>query len=92
MLGLELAEVHRPDLILLDISLPGMDGYQLLECLQTNPELSTMPVVAISANAMPRDIERGKAAGFHDYITKPIDLNRLLQVVDEVLAPAGDGD
>ena len=85
-LGLELARTHRPALILLDINLPDMDGYAVMQCLRENEVTRAIPVVAISANAMPGDLERGKAAGFAAYITKPLDVGRLLQVVDEVIA------
>jgi PAS domain S-box-containing protein len=84
-LGLELARMHRPALILLDINLPDMDGYAVMQCLRENEATRDIPVVAISANAMPRDLERGKAAGFVDYLTKPIDLQRFLAVVDRLL-------
>lgn len=87
-LGIELALGHRPDLILLDINMPGMDGYQVLKVFQTSAELRHIPVVAITANAMPRDIERGKAAGFTDYLTKPLDIGRFLQVADALLDAA----
>ncbi|MFM1892738.1 MAG: hypothetical protein RLZ44_1815, partial [Pseudomonadota bacterium] len=84
-LGLELAAAHRPALILLDINLPEMDGYEVMRCLRENPATSQIPVVAVSANAMPKDLARGKAAGFKDYLTKPLDIERLLQVVDATL-------
>lgn len=77
-LGLELATARRPDLILLDINLPGMDGYQLLDVMRAHERLRNIPVVAISAGAMPRDIERGRAAGFNDYLTKPVNVTRLI--------------
>ncbi|HET8870751.1 MAG TPA: ATP-binding protein [Aquabacterium sp.] len=81
-LGLELARTHQPDLILLDINLPDMDGFAVMRCLSESPATRHIPVVAVSANAMPQDLERGRAAGFVDYITKPIDVGRLLRVVD----------
>ena len=81
-LGLELARAHKPALILLDINMPGMDGYQVLEALRDDPELSHVPVVAVSANAMPRDIERGRAAGFNDYLTKPIQVRPFIDSVE----------
>ena len=84
-LGLELARAHRPVLILLDINLPDMDGYEVMECLRTDAATRDLPVVAISANAMPKDLERGKAAGFYDYLTKPIDVSKFLQLVDGVI-------
>ena len=84
-LGLELASAHRPDLILLDINLPDMDGYQLLSVLRSLASVKKTPVIAISANAMPRDIDRGMAAGFDGYLTKPIDVVRFLEAVDRLL-------
>ena len=84
-LGLTLAEAEQPDLIMLDISLPNMDGYEVLGLLRSNPETRDIPVFALSANAMQRDIEQGLAAGFDDYLTKPIDVPRLLRTVDEML-------
>lgn len=82
LLGFELAITNKPDLILLDINLPGIDGFQLLSLLKGKDETRDIPVIAISANVMQKDIERGFKAGFVDYITKPIDLNKLLIAVD----------
>ena len=87
-LGLELARTHRPALILLDINLPDMDGYAVMQCLRENEATRQIPVLAISANAMPKDIERGKAAGFVAYMTKPIDVAELLRMVTQLLAAA----
>ena len=84
-LGLELAQAQRPALILLDINLPDMDGYAVMQCLRESEVTRDIPVVAISANAMPKDLARGKAAGFKDYLTKPIEVERLLAVVDTVI-------
>jgi signal transduction histidine kinase/CheY-like chemotaxis protein len=86
-LGLELARAHRPELILLDINLPDMDGYDVLKCLRESAATRDIPVVAISANAMPKDLARGRAAGFRDYLTKPLDVDRLLAVVDGIMDP-----
>lgn len=80
-LGLELAAAHRPRLILLDINLPDMDGYEVLRRLQANPATRDIPVLGISANAMPKDIERALAAGFTDYLTKPLDVGQFMTVV-----------
>lgn len=85
LLGLELAVTNKPDLILLDINLPGIDGFEVIRLLKEKDETRDIPVIAISANAMPIDIERGFEAGFIDYITKPIDINKLLISVDEQL-------
>jgi PAS domain S-box-containing protein len=83
--GLEIAENHLPSLILLDINLPGMNGLEALRQLRDNPVTRDIPVIAITANAMPRDIERGKAAGFNEYLTKPLDVGEFLKVVDVCL-------
>ncbi len=83
--GLALAEQHHPDVILTDIHMPGEDGYSLLRQLKQAPELAQIPVIAVSANALPQDIERAMAAGFAHYIVKPIDLAVLAEVLVTVL-------
>jgi CheY-like chemotaxis protein/anti-sigma regulatory factor (Ser/Thr protein kinase) len=83
--GLQMAREQRPDLILLDIQLPGMDGYEVLRRLRDDAATSGIPVIAVSANAMPADIERGLAAGFDDYLTKPIDQRVLMAKLQRVL-------
>ena len=90
MLGLELAEAHQPDLILLDINLPGMDGFQVLQRLQANVKTKDIPVVAVSANAMQKDIDKGKQAGFVDYLTKPINVDFFYECINQVLAQTKD--
>ena len=84
-LGLELANSKSPDLILLDINLPGMNGYAVLKKLRVNDNTKNIPVFAISANAMLKDIERGMREGFDDYITKPIDVKTFFVAVMKVL-------
>ncbi|MEQ9394102.1 PAS domain S-box protein [Haliea sp.] len=84
-LGIELALSRRPDLILLDINLPGLDGYQVLRILRTEERLQSVPIIALSANALPRDIDRGRQAGFADYITKPLQIDYFLKVLDRHL-------
>lgn len=84
--GLELAETELPDLILMDIGLPGIDGYQTMEILKNVEATRDIPVVAISADAMPADVEKGLAAGFKNYLTKPINLEQLNSTIDQVLA------
>ncbi len=81
-LGLELARAHQPHLILLDINLPEMDGWAVMRLLREDPATREIPVFAMSANATPGDFERGKEAGFADYLTKPLDLARALAVLD----------
>jgi len=83
--GLQMAAQARPDLVLLDIQLPGMDGYEVIRRLRELPGLGSVPVVAVSANAMPEQLAQAREAGFIDYVTKPLDLQRLLSVVDALL-------
>ena len=85
-MGIELAYANGPDLILLDINLPGtVDGFELLRILKTADETKDTPTIAISANALKTDIERGKRAGFDDYLTKPVNLPKFLQALDRYL-------
>jgi CheY-like chemotaxis protein len=84
-LGLELARAHRPDLILLDINLPGMDGYEALRRLRDDVATAHIPVIAVTANAMPHEVELGNAAGFDGYVTKPINVALFLQVLGDAL-------
>jgi len=79
-LGIELAKIRRPDVIILDINLPGMNGIDALKELRRSPKTRDIPVLALSAAATPKDIEKGIEAGFLHHLTKPI-------VVEEVLAP-----
>lgn len=84
-LGIELAQAHQPDLILLDINLPGMDGLTAFKRLRALKETKTTPVVAISANALPRDIKMVLDSGFSDYLTKPLDVVEFNRTVEEQL-------
>ena len=84
-LGLELAAAHKPDLIILDICLPGIDGFEVLRKLQGHEMLKDTPVIAMSANAMPQDIQKGTRAGFRRYLTKPVNLTEFKQAVNELL-------
>jgi CheY-like chemotaxis protein len=86
-LGFDLAREHRPDLILVDLHLPGMSGEELLERLKTDPATAAIPVVVISADATESQIERLRSAGAHDYLTKPIELKSFLDLVDRTLEP-----
>ncbi|MBL8705919.1 MAG: PAS-domain containing protein [Rhodospirillales bacterium] len=88
-LGLDLAAAHRPSVIVLDVNLPEMSGYAVLERLQAMPETAGIPVIALSAAAMASDVQRGIDAGFFRYLTKPIDIRGFLAVLDEALAEAG---
>ena len=83
--GVELAREHRPDVILMDINLPGISGIEALKILREDASTAHIPVVALSANAMPRDIERGLHAGFFRYLTKPIKINEFMDAVNVAL-------
>jgi CheY-like chemotaxis protein len=72
--GVELARESPPDLVLMDLGLPGMDGTEALHLLRDSPGTATVPVVAVTAYAMPEDRERTRAAGFDGYLTKPLDV------------------
>ena len=90
-LGLDLARIHRPDIILLDINLPGMSGYEVREVLRGDDRLSSIPVIAITASAMPDDVKRVKAAGFDGYLAKPLDIRRFLELLDWHLSAGSRG-
>ena len=84
-LGIALARTHLPDVILMDINLPGINGTEAMKILRADPLTMHIPVVALSANAMPSDIENGVEAGFFCYLTKPIKVDEFLRVLDEAL-------
>ncbi|MFQ5764949.1 MAG: ATP-binding protein, partial [Rhodospirillales bacterium] len=84
-LGLELARERQPDVIILDINLPGMDGFTALEHLMRSENTRRIPVIALSANAMPSDMKKGREAGFRDYLTKPVDPDEIQAAVERVL-------
>ena len=83
--GVNIAQTALPDAILMDINLPGISGLKALQLLQGNPTTAHIPVMALSANAMPADIEKGLQAGFFKYLTKPIKINEFMQSLDAVL-------
>ena len=83
--GIEIARASRPDAILMDINLPGISGITALKILALDPATAHIPVVALSANAMPRDIEKGLEAGFFRYLTKPIKVNEFMETLDATL-------
>jgi signal transduction histidine kinase/ActR/RegA family two-component response regulator len=87
--GVELARAARPDIVLMDINLPGISGHTALAMLAADPATSDIPVIALSANAMPRDIEKGLASGFFRYLTKPIKVGPFMDTLDLALQEAG---
>jgi CheY-like chemotaxis protein len=84
-LGIQLARANQPEVILMDINLPGISGIEALRILREDPATAHIPVVALSANAMPRDIEKGLEAGFFRYLTKPIRVNEFMRTMDVAL-------
>ena len=84
--GIHLARERRPEIILLDINLPDIDGYEVLSRLQNYPETRDIPVIAMSASAMPHDVEQGLAAGFLQYLTKPTDVVDLINALNRVVS------
>jgi CheY-like chemotaxis protein len=83
--GLQIARREQPDIILLDINLPGMSGFDVLRRLQQDDATRHVPVVALSAHAMPEERHQATLAGFWAYLTKPVDVNLLMQTIDEVM-------
>jgi CheY-like chemotaxis protein len=84
-LGIALARSHSPDVILMDINLPGMNGIDAMTILRKDPETAHIPIIALSANAMLHDRKKGLEAGFFRYLTKPIKINELLAALDDAL-------
>ena len=84
-LGIEVARTTRPTVILMDINLPGISGVEALKVLRVDPATAHIPVVALSANAMPRDIEMGLDAGFFRYLTKPIKIKEFMDTLNTAL-------
>jgi CheY-like chemotaxis protein len=89
-LAIAQALLQCPDVILLDINMPEMDGYQVLKAIQAIDVLKSIPVIALSANSMVEDIERGRVAGFSHYLSKPVDQTVLIQTIDQVLGLRGE--
>jgi CheY-like chemotaxis protein len=83
--GVEIARSALPDVILMDINLPVVNGIQALKILAREPATAGIPVIALSANAMPRDIEKGLEVGFFGYLTKPIKVDVFMAAVDAAL-------
>jgi len=81
-LGIQLARAQQPDVILMDINLPGISGIEALKILRDDPDTAHIPIVALSANAMPRDIVKGLEAGFFSYLTKPIKVKEFMEALD----------
>jgi two-component system, cell cycle response regulator DivK len=83
--GLEIAATASPHLILLDLSLPEMDGWEVVQHLKEDPQMKNVPVIALTAHALATDRNRAMKAGFDDYDIKPIELSRLLKKMEALL-------
>jgi CheY-like chemotaxis protein len=89
-MGIQLARAYRPDLILMDINLPGISGFGALKILREDSATAHIPVMALSANAVPRDIDKGLEAGFFRYLTKPIKVVEFMDALDVALLHAAE--
>jgi CheY-like chemotaxis protein len=87
-IGIELVRTRQPDAVIMDINLPGMSGFEAVKRLREWPETQAIPVIALSAAAMVRDADRIKAAGFYRYLTKPVKVDELAAVLEELLVTA----
>ena len=87
--GVAMAAAELPELILMDLGLPVLDGWEATRRIKTTPELSKIPIIALTAHAMATDRDKALAAGCDDYDTKPIELQRLLGKIETLLAAAG---
>jgi signal transduction histidine kinase/AmiR/NasT family two-component response regulator len=83
--GIEFARAYQPEVILMDINLPGITGIEAMKILRADPATAHIPIIALSAIALPRDIEKGLEAGFFDYLTKPIKVDRFMDALDVAL-------
>jgi PAS domain S-box-containing protein len=89
-LGVEFARAYQPDVILMDINLPGIGGLEAMDLLRADPKTAHIPIIALSANAVPRDVEQALAAGFFNYLTKPIKVHRFMEALDSALKFAAE--
>ena len=85
--GVAMAASEQPDLVLMDLSLPGIDGWEAVRRIKAAPETSRMPVIALTAHVMPGDREKALGAGCDDFDTKPVDLPRLLGKIHALAQP-----
>ena len=86
--GVDMASSTNPDLILMDLSLPIIDGWEATRCIKADPATQNIPVIALTAHAMAGDEEKARAAGCDDYDTKPVNLNSLLEKIGNLLGSA----
>jgi two-component system cell cycle response regulator DivK len=86
--GVSMAQSELPDLILMDMSLPVLDGWEATQRIKATPETQAIPIIALTAHAMVGDREKAMAVGCDDYDTKPIEFQRLLEKMEKILAKA----
>jgi len=84
-LGIEFARAYRPEVILMDVNLPGISGIEAMKILRADPSTANIPIIALSANAVPRDVEKALAAGFFGYLTKPIKVDEFMSTLNIAL-------
>jgi signal transduction histidine kinase/ActR/RegA family two-component response regulator len=84
-LGIEFARAYRPEVILMDVNLPGISGIEAMKILRADPSTAHIPIIALSANAVPRDVEKALAAGFFGYLTKPIKVDEFMSALNIAL-------
>lgn len=83
--GITIVQEHHPDIILCDILMPGVDGYECLEMLKNNPQTREIPLIFLTARAEKAEIEKGISAGAVKYLTKPFDSKELLKIIEDIL-------
>ncbi|RMF44495.1 MAG: response regulator [Anaerolineae bacterium] len=83
--GLEMTRLHHPDLVLLDISIPEMDGYEVARQLKADPETAAIPIIALTAHALAEDRDKALAAGCDEYATKPVNFKALMEIIKHFL-------
>ena len=83
--AIELVQVHHPDIILMDIQMPGMDGFEATERIRQIPECAAIPIIALTALAMPADCQRCLDAGADRYVAKPVKLSQLVATIEALL-------
>ena len=86
-MGIEVVRSRRPDVVIMDINLPGMSGLEALEALRKDPRTAAIPVIALTAAASERDRQRGMQAGFYRYLTKPVKVDELVSALETLLPP-----
>lgn len=84
-MGIEMAESQKPSLILMDMSLPEVDGWEATKAIKANPQCQHIPIIALTAHAMPEDKDKALAAGCDDFDTKPVEFQRLLAKIEALL-------